>query len=197
VRARWPILAGVVTLAALSAVAIGPLGWLERNAGEGAGSSPSVPVGGAPLPVPTAVLPSDRPVASRRPLSSDEEVFADAYRTLAETHNREATDLQIANPLSEFDLVGFRLTDLVERTRKALAGLPAVDLTAGEVREVDLEMGATLVLLLGVDPHGPADDRAAMYQRALDYWVEHVQPASNAIRATLGLPASPSGDLRL
>lgn len=178
------ILAGLVVLVVLmaaAAVAIGPLGWLGRDARQGSDPSPSVAIG-------VATVPASNPT---------QHAFADAYRTLAETHNREATDLLIANPLAEFDLVGTRLMELIDRTREGLTGLPAVAQTASRVHRVDVEMGATVALLRAIDPHGPPDQRATQYQRALDYWVEHVQPESDAIRAALGLPPSASGDLRL
>ena len=181
----------------MAAVAIGPLGLLERDAGEGSDPSPSVAAGSAPVQSPTPTRPADRPAASQGPLSPDEQAFAEAYRTLAETYDHQATDLLIANPLSEFDLVGSRLTDLIDRTRQQLAGLPPLALTADQVRAVEREMAATLALLREVDPHGPQDEQATTYQRALDYWVEHVQPVSDAIRAALGLPPSATGDLRL
>lgn len=132
-----------------------------------------------------------------RSLRPDEQAFAEAYLELAESYNRQASDVLIANPLSEFDLVGVRLIDLVDLTRAQLSDLPALTLTSGQVGELESEMAAVGSQLRGIDPHGPELDRATAYRRALDYWTEHVQRASDAIRAAVGLAPSASGDLRL
>ena len=58
-------------------------------------------------------------------------------------------------------------------------------------------MAATLAMLQAIEPHGPRTDQAEGYQRALDDWVEHVQPRARAIRDALGLPPVPPGDLQL
>jgi hypothetical protein len=142
-------------------------------------------------------VPSHPPAVSQRRLDADEQSFADAWVGLVETYDRQCTDLLMANPLAEFDLVGTRLIDLVDETRGRIADLPPLALTAGEVRSVELEMAATVTLLRMVDPHGPRADQAQQYQLALDHWIERVKPASDAIRAALGLPSSGTGDLRL
>lgn len=195
-RSHWRLLAALVVLIAGTAAAIGPLGLLERRTGAESGASPSIEVSGVPAPSTDPSRPADLPTASLAG-SSDELAFADAYRALAETHDRQATDLLIANPLAEFDLVGARLIDLIDESRQRLAGLPPFPGTTDPVRDLQREMAAALVLLRAVDPHGPPSEKAATYQRALDYWVEHVQPVSDAIRAALGLPPSASGDLQL
>jgi hypothetical protein len=153
-------------------------------------SAPTVPSSAATQ----ATVP---PADSLRSLRSDEQAFAEAYLGLAESYNRQASDLLIANPLSEFDLVGARLTDLVDLTRAQLTDLPALTFTAGQVGELEREMAAVGDLLRGIDPHGPELERTTAYRLALDYWTEHVQPASDAIRAAVGLAPSASGDLRL
>ncbi len=202
-----PILAGFVVLVA---AAIGLLGLLGRDAAVSASPSPSVAVGVTSVPSPTGRSPtvpsppvpsptaaSARPVASPRRLTADEQQFADAYLELAETYDGQATELLIANPLAEFDLVGTQMADLVDRTRERLASLPPLAPTTGQVRDVEREMAATVALLRAIDPHGPRSDRATQYQRALDYWIERVQPVSDEIRAALGRPPSATGDLRL
>jgi hypothetical protein len=141
--------------------------------------------------------PVDRSPPGQRPLETDEQRFADAYRGLAETHNIQASDLLISNPLAEYDLVGIRLVDLIDRTREQLSELPGLSPMDGPVGELGREMAATVTLLRAIDPHGSASERAMRYQAALDRWVERVQPRSDAIRAELGLPPSTTGDLRL
>lgn len=191
-RSPRPILAGLVVLAAVAFGLLGPSGLFGPP-----GRAPGVAVSAPPVPSPAATRAAVVPTASHRPLSADEQAFADAYLGLAESYDRQVSDLLIANPLAEFDLVGTRLTDLVDLTRGQLAGLPALALTAGQVEELEREMAAAVALLRGIDPHGPAVERATTYQRALDYWIEHVRPLSDAIRAAVGLPPSASGDLRL
>lgn len=193
-RSRRPILAGLLVVA----VAIGLLGLFDPLELVGPrGREAGVAVGASTAPSPAATRAAALPAGSQRPLRADELEFAEAYGDLAESYNRQASDLLIANPLSEFDLVGVRLTDLVDLTRARLADLPAITLTTGKVDELEREMAAVADLLRAIDPHGPATERATTYQRALDYWVERVQPVSDSIRAAVGLAPSPSGDLRL
>jgi hypothetical protein len=71
-------------------------------------------------------------------------MFAEAYRNLAEDHDRDVTDLLIANPLSEFDLVGTRLIERLRETREELASLRPLAETVGRVRELESGIDATL-----------------------------------------------------
>jgi hypothetical protein len=135
-------------------------------------------------------------VSPGRP-TGDVRAFADAYRTLTDAYARARDDIVLANPLSEFDLVGNRLIDLLEATRSQLAGLPRLDVTTEPMRRLDQEMAATLELLRAVEPHGPRAQQAEQYQQALDYWIDHVVPVANEIRAAVGLPSSQPGDLAL
>jgi hypothetical protein len=141
-----------------------------------------------------SATPSDRP---SDPPPSTGTAFGDAWITVVEAHDDHATEVMIANPLSEWDLVGTRLIDLVGQTRGQLTGLgPPADLR-DEVLALDGAMAATLAMLQAIEPHGPRPDQAEAYQRALDDWVEHVQPRAQAIRDALGLPPVPPGDLQL
>jgi hypothetical protein len=187
------ILAGILVLMAVAAVTIRPGGLLRGDAGSGSGASPlPSDVGALASPNLAASPPTADPAAN-----SDELAFAEAYLGLATTHDAQATDLLIANPLAEFDLVGERLIDLLDQTRQQVAELPSIPLTAGRMRDLEHELGETVELLRAVDPHGPPVDMATEYQHALDYWIEHVHPVSEAIRASLGLPPPATGDLRL
>jgi hypothetical protein len=191
---RWFGLA-IAGLVILAAVAIGVASLLGRGATAETSSAPSADVGGTASP--SASVPPSAAIASRRPPTAEERAFADAYLELAEAFNREATDLMIANPLAEWDLVGTRLTELVAGTRGQLAGLPPLPLTDVAVRRLDDEIAATVALLEAVDPHGAQSEQTTAYLRALDYWVAHVQPVSGEIRAALGLPPVSTGDLAL
>jgi hypothetical protein len=174
-------------------VTIWPGGLFQGDAGSGSGGSPSPSDAGA-LASPS--LAASPPTADPA-VNSDELAFAEAYLGLATTHDAQATDLLIANPLAEFDLVGERLIDLLDQTRQQVAELPSYPLTASRVRDLERELGETVELLRAIDPHGPSVDMATDYQHALDYWIEHVQTVSAAIRASLGLPPPATGDLRL
>jgi len=186
---------GVVVAAAFGLVGLAGSGLFGQDAGSGSSSAPSdaVRVTGAPTHGESAVPPT----AGSRPLSAEERAFAEAYLGLAESHDRETIELLIANPLLEWDLIGVPLTDVVDQTRVRLGGLPPLGLTAGWVRELEREMAATVALLRAVDEHAPQAERGTQYRRALDHWVEQVQPVSEAIRAALGLPPVAPGDLRL
>jgi hypothetical protein len=123
--------------------------------------------------------------------------FGDAWITVIEAHDDHATEVMIANPLSEWDLVGTRLIDIVGQTRGQLAGLAPPAELRDEALTLDDAMAATLAILEAIEPHGPRTDQAEAYQRALDDWVDHVQPRAQAIRDALGLPPVPPGDLQL
>ena len=182
----------LVSVAIALSVGCDPLGTPES------GSPDPVVTESAPaMPSSAATQAAVPPPDSQRSLRSDEQAFAGAYVELAESYNRQASDILIANPLSEFDLVGARLIDLVELTRAQLNDLPGLALSAGQVGELERQMAAVGSQLRAIDPHGPELERATAYRLALDYWTEHVQPASDAIRSAVGLAPSASGDLRL
>jgi hypothetical protein len=141
-----------------------------------------------------SVTPSDRP---SDPRPSTGTAFGNAWITVVEAHDDHATEVMIANPLSEWDLVGTRLIDLVGRTRGQLAGLAPPAELRDEALALDDAMAATLAMLEAIEPHGPRTDQAEAYQRALDDWIEHVQPRAQAIRDALGLAPVPPGDLQL
>jgi hypothetical protein len=199
-----------ILLAATAAVAAG--------CGVGAGPSVDAPSGSNPAPSraatatitapapsrsldparqPPSAATSSAPLVSPGQPTGDVLAFADAYRTLTDAYARARDDIIIANPLSEFDLVGNRLIDLLEATRSQLAGLPRLDVTAEPMRRLDQEMAATLRLLRALEPHGPRAQQAEQYQQALDYWIDHVVPVANEIRAAVGLPRSQPVDLGL
>ncbi len=160
---------------------------------------------GSPTPAGSSLLPG-RSVATNAPGAPatpgrshgpDEQAFADAFLALADEHNRACTEILLANPLAEFDLVGARLTDQVIETRSRLASLPRLELTSTLVGDLDSAIADTIALLEAVDPHGPRVDQATAYQAALDHWVAHVLPVANEIRAVVGLPDATTGDLQL
>ncbi len=152
-------------------------------------ATPSVgPVGSVTPP------PSDRP--SESPPSTGT-AFGDAWAAAVAAHDRGATEVMLANPLAEWDLVGTRLIDLVSRTRAELSSLaPPADLRS-EALALDEAIGATLAMLEAIDPHGPRTDQADAFLRALDDWIDNVRPRAEAIRDALGLPPVPPGDLQL
>ncbi len=166
---------------------------------------PSVQPAGSSTPAGSPILPgrslaTNAPSALATPGRShgpDEQAFADAFLALADEHNRACTEILLANPLAEFDLVGARLTDQVIDTRGRLASLPPLELTRTLVGDLDSAIAGTIGLLDAVDPHGPRVDQATAYQVALDHWVAHVLPVSNEIRALVGLPDATTGDLQL
>jgi hypothetical protein len=156
-------------------------------------------------PTPTAT-PSFAPGASSTPPPSQRPsgappstgtAFGDAWITVVEAHDDHATEVMVANPLSEWDLVGTRLIDLVGQTRGQLAGLAPPAELRDEALALDDAMAATLAMLEAIEPHGSRTGQAEAYQRALDDWVEHVRPRAQAIRDALGLPPVPPGDLHL
>lgn len=159
----------------------------------------------SPAPAPT-VTPSFAPVASATPPPSDRPsdpppstgtAFGDAWAAAVAGHDHGATEVMIANPLAEWDLVGTRLIDLVRQTRAQLSALaPPADLRP-ETVALDEAIGATLAMLEAIDPHGPRADQAAAFRGALDDWIDNVRPRAEAIRDALGLPSVPPGDLQL
>ncbi|HEX4896780.1 MAG TPA: hypothetical protein VFV53_00315 [Candidatus Limnocylindrales bacterium] len=151
-------------------------------------------------PAPTATPPAtDRPStpAPSIPQPSTGTAFGDAWAAAVAAHDLGATEVMIANPLSEWDLVGVRLIDLVGRTRAELAALEAPAELQPETLGLDEGIGATLTLLEAIDPHGSVTDQAEAFLLALDEWVADVRPRAEAIREALGLPPVPPGDLRL
>jgi hypothetical protein len=161
-------------------------------------------------PAPTAT-PSVAPVASATPPPSDRPsnpppsdpppstgtAFGDAWAAAVAAHDHGATEVMIANPLAEWDLVGARLIGLVGQTRAQLAALEAPAELLLETLALDEATGATLAMLEAVDPHGPGTDQAEAFLRALDDWIDNVRPRAEAIRDALGLPPVPPGDLQL
>jgi hypothetical protein len=157
----------------------------------------------APAP---AATPSFAPAASASPPPSERPsspppstgtAFGDAWAAAVTAHDHEATEVMIANPLAEWDLVGARLIDLLGQTRARLSALaPPADLRP-ETRTLDEAIGLTLGMLEAIDPHGPRTDQAAAFLRALDHWIDNVLPRAEAIRDALGLPPVPAGDLQL
>jgi hypothetical protein len=179
------------------ALAVATVGLASMLGPDGSVASPTPPgpAGSAPRPSPGG---TERPTSrSPSPLTTDERIFADAYLARAEGHDRQVVELLIANPLSEYDLVGVPLTDLLDETRRLMAALPAPASVADRLAILDREVTATVALLGAIDPHGPRGDIASEYTAALDYWADHVRPVSEAVRALLGLPAVPLGDLQL
>ena len=159
--------------------------------------------GGAPPPdavLSTASAAPATPTISDRPpgaLPSAEQVFADGWLAVVEAYDREATDLLIANPLAEYDLVGVRLIEVLDQTRQQLSAVAPPARLREEAHALDDALGETLALLRAIEPHGPRTDQAAEYQRALDDWVDHVRPHAQAIRDALELAPVPPGDLQL
>jgi hypothetical protein len=138
--------------------------------------------------------PSERP---SNPPPSTGTAFGDAWAAAVAAHDHGATEVMIANPLAEWDLVGARLIDLLGQTRAHLSALaPPADLRP-ETLALDEAIGATLEMLEAIDPHGPRTDQAAAFLRALDDWIDNVRPRAETIRDALGLPPVPPGDLQL
>jgi len=185
----------LVALAVMAVAAIGLSGLSGREDPVGSSPPPSGEASTGALPPPTG--PEGSPSADPSQLDADEQAFADAYLALAAVHDSGVVELLIANPLAEFDLVGVPLTDLVDLTRQQLADLPPLAATAEHVAALDREMAATVALLRAIEPHGPRRDMATSYTSALDYWIDHVRPESEAIRTRLALPPVPFGDLQL
>jgi hypothetical protein len=167
------------------------LGWIALTAVLITGCDPAS--GGGSLAVSSASPIGSIPTASPTPSAA----AVGGYLGLATGFDDATTEIQIANPLAEFDLVGARLIELIESTRQRLAALPPSGATAHRLRQLDVEMAATVDLLRAIDPHGPRDQTATRYQQALDYWVDHVAPITAAIRSALSLPPPPGGDLKL
>ena len=154
--------------------------------------APSAPAASADA-APTA-LRSPRPGAGSPAARGD---FASAWTILVDAHDEAAVELLIANPLSEYDLVGNRLIDLVHGTRDRVSALdPPADL-ATELGALEAAMTSILGQLERIDPHGPRADQSAAFQRALDDWIVGLTPHAQAIRDALGLPPVPQGDLQL
>jgi threonine dehydratase len=103
----------------------------------------------------------------------------------------------ISNPLSEWDLVGSRLIELIDETRRELSALAPPAGLGGNARALADAMAATRAMLEAIESHGSRTDQAEAFQRALDDWVDHVLPRAEAIRDMLGLPAVPPGDMQL
>jgi hypothetical protein len=192
-----PMVAGLTILAVLAVGSVVVLG--QGSVGTG-GRPPTGTLFPTADPSKVAVStpgPSARPLDSQPALDPDERAAAAAYLALAGAFDDASTDLQISDPLAEFDLVGARLIDLLDRTRADIVALPRSGQVAAAVRDLGREMAATTAMLRAIDPHGPRDLTATQYREALDYWIDHVKPATDSLRATLGLPATPGGDLRL
>jgi hypothetical protein len=156
-------------------------------------------------PAPTAT-PSHAPAASATPPPSDRPsdappttgtAFGDAWAAAVGAHDREATEVMLANPLAEWDLVGTRLIDLLGRSRAELSALAPPAELRPETLALDEAIGATLAALEAIDPHGPRPDQAAAFLQALDDWIGNARPRAEAIRDALGLPPVPQGDLQL
>jgi hypothetical protein len=157
--------------------------------------------GPSPPATPPAVSATTAaPAATEQPPDTEPstgDVFGDAWVAVVERYDAAAIELLISNPLSEYDLVGARLIELLEQTREQLSTLPVPTRLRQEVLDLDAAMGTTLALLKAIDPHGPRPDQAQAYQRALDDWSDHVRPHADAIRDALGWSPVPSGDLQL
>jgi len=166
------------------AIAVAACGGLP-----GSGGPPSR----APSAAPTSEA-SDLPAAQS---ASTGARFADAWLALVEAYDAQATEVMISNPLSEWDLVGDRLVALVEGAHQQLMTLPSPAELSEDVQALDAALTRTLAMLEAIEPHGPRTGQAEAFQRALDDWVEHVQPLAAAIREALGLPPVPPGDLQL
>jgi hypothetical protein len=191
------ILAGSAVLVVLAAGLLGVLGRdVASVSSPSPSSTPDRTPGSSPIGL-SSVGPTARPVPSQRALGVDERALAAAYLEFAGGFNVSSTDIQISDPLAEFDLVGTRLIDLLDRTSEQIAALPQAGSTADAVRELGAEMTATSALLRAIDPHGPRGLAATEYRQALDYWIDNVKPVTDAIRVTLGLATTPVGDLRL
>jgi len=168
-------------------------------------TSSIAPSGASPLADPSLAVPTAHapgaatplPDATFRTLTPEEQAAADAFAALADEHNRAVTELLIANPLAEWDLVGLPLADEVTALPDRLASLPAPPLTHDLVTELAIAVAAIGAALAAIDPHAPRVDQATAYAQALDDWVARVVPIDVALRARLGLPPPGSGDLRL
>ena len=114
-----------------------------------------------------------------------------------DAHDEAAVELLIANPLSEYDLVGNRLIDLVQGTRDRISALHPPAELATELGALEAAMAAILDELEQIDPHGARAAQSSAFQRALDDWIVAVTPHARAIRDALGLPPLPQGDLQL
>jgi hypothetical protein len=162
-------------------------------------TTPSFVVPGPATPSSAASAPptpgaSDRP--SVRPQPTDI-AFGDAWVAVVESFDTLVAEVMISNPLSEYDLVGTRLIDLIDQTRLQLSTLSAPALLSEDVLALDGAIGATLAMLEAIDPHGNRSSQAAAFQHALDDWVDHVLPLAQTIRDSLALPPVPPGDLQL
>ena len=113
-------------------------------------------------------------------LSSAEQPFADGWVAVVEALDQEAVELLIANPLSEYDLVGGRLIEVLEHAREELSALAPPERLRQEVGGLDRAMGAVLAQLGAIDPHGPRTDQATAYRQALDDWMDQVRPHAQA-----------------
>jgi hypothetical protein len=148
-------------------------------------------------PVPAARATPVTSVAQPGSTPALGEAFVDAWAAFVGTHDEGATELLIANPISEYDLVGARLIDLIDRTRGDLSELTPPAALGEEVRALDASMAGTLALLRAIDPDAPRTDQEAAFRRALDDWVDHVIPDAQSIRDALGMAPVPAGDLQL
>jgi hypothetical protein len=178
-------------IAALAILAV-----IVATCGDGVAPSATPSVGGTATPAtPTfTVDPTARPSA---PLPSTAPTFADAWLAVVEPFDAQSTDLLISNPLSEWDLVGTRLIDLIGRTRGQLGELAPPAELDDDTGALDEAIGTTQAMLEAIEPHGDKTKQAEAFQLALDDWAEHVRPQAEAIRVALGLPPVPAGDLHL
>jgi hypothetical protein len=159
------------------------------SAGPAPTAAPTLTPGPSATP-PPSVLPSDAPPTTGT-------AFGDAWAAAVGAHDRQATEVMIANPLAEWDLVGTRLIDVLGQTRAELSALAPPAELRPETLALDEGIGATLATLEAIDPHGPRPEQAAAFLRALDDWTDNVRPRAEAIRDALGLPPVPQGDLQL
>jgi hypothetical protein len=159
--------------------------------------SPVVPGPATPsfvVPAPPTAGASDRP--SVRPQPTDV-AFGDAWDAVVESFDTRMAEVMISNPLSEYDLVGTRLIDLIDQTRLQLSTLAPPASLREDALALDTAIGATLAMLEAIDPHGDRRSQAEAFQHALDDWVDRVLPLAQAIRDSLALPPVPPGDLQL
>ncbi len=196
-RPLRPILVGLATLGVLAVGSVLVLAPRDGGRLRHDPSDPSIRTSGPSIAATSTSNSAGQPAVSLPGLDTDERAVADAYLGLATAFDEASADIQISDPLAEFDLVGARLIDLLDRTSAQVAALPPPGRAFASVRDLGTEMTATIAMLRAIDPHGSRDLAATQYRQALDYWIDHVKPVTDSLRRTLGLPATPGGDLRL
>src|SRR3990172_9564855 len=95
---------------------------------------------------PAPATPTASAARSGKPPST-EPTFIDAWTVVVEAHNARATELLISNPVSEYDLVGARLIELIAQTRAELSTLAPPPRVREEVLQLADAIAATLVML--------------------------------------------------